>query len=88
MSSTAPAPAANSSANAGPSHSQAEQITIEVLVQEIINASDPVAFAKYLRHYGSIDNFDTVLVSFLALGQDPLALLDIQRNTLGYLYIL
>ncbi|KAI1791382.1 hypothetical protein LXA43DRAFT_1011288 [Ganoderma leucocontextum] len=44
--------------------------------------------ASYLRSFAPREVRETILASTLGSGQDPLTVLDPQRNTLGFLYIL
>ncbi|KAM5541026.1 hypothetical protein V8D89_005337 [Ganoderma adspersum] len=57
----------------------------DVLTQITTNAHN---LASYLKTFAPRDVRETILASTLGSGQDPLAVLDPQTNTLGFLYIL
>ena len=81
-------PATSAPANAGPSQTQVEQLTVDAVVTEILNTADPTVLAKRLYKLWTDDKFENVLSSSLTSGEDPLIVLNMEVNTLGYLFIL
>ena len=78
---------------ASSSQAQAEgsghAISIASTVVEITNATDIETLSNYLSNFGGRKEIrETVLSSLLEGGQEPLAALNPQAHTLGYLYIL
>ncbi|CCL99781.1 uncharacterized protein FIBRA_01803 [Fibroporia radiculosa] len=77
-----------SQSQSGPSGSSLQsstiQISIDDLLNQIVSSDNPRALVQILRK----DAKDSLLVRTLADGQDPLSLLDVERHTLGFLYIL
>lgn len=74
----APAPAASSSTGSSS--------MLDGLVNAATNGTDPAALAATIAAIGNAR--DVTLRSTMAGGQDPLAVLDVRRNTLLVLWIL
>ena len=75
--------------NAPPAIAGPSQTTIEAVVNEIKESTDDAKLNESLKNIGGTpDMRELLLASMLSSGQDPLELLHIQDNTLGYLYIL
>ncbi|KAL7278794.1 hypothetical protein ACG7TL_007803 [Trametes sanguinea] len=62
--------------------------SLDDVLNQITTTNSPSSLNHYLRTFAPKESRDTILASILASGQDPLSVLDPQRNTLGYLYIL
>ena len=62
--------------------------TMDQVLHDITTTEDPKLLNDKLRHSPSKDARETILASMLQSGQDPLSVLDPERNTIGYLYIL
>ncbi|RPD63474.1 hypothetical protein L227DRAFT_497116 [Lentinus tigrinus ALCF2SS1-6] len=62
--------------------------SLDDVVQHITSSNNPSTLKAYLNSFAPKESRETILASTFAGGQDPLALLDPSRNTLGYLYIL
>ncbi|KAI0633148.1 hypothetical protein C8Q77DRAFT_1058791 [Trametes polyzona] len=75
-------------ATAGTSQTVGGLASLDDVLQHITTSSNPSTLHHYLKSFAPKDVRDTILASTLASGQDPLSVLDPQRNTLGYLYIL
>lgn len=75
------------SAAPGPSQSG---VSIDSLLADITSAgvSGSPELAHHLKNYGAKETRELIFASLLQSGQDPLTVLDVQNNTLGYLYLL
>lgn len=62
--------------------------TMDQMLHDITTTEDPKVLSDKLRHSPSKEARETILASMLQSGQDPLSVLDPERNTIGYLYIL
>lgn len=62
--------------------------TLERILSDITATTHIHALNQTLRGCAPKDVREPMLASMLPGGQDPLTVLDIQRNTLGVLYIL
>ena len=63
-------------------------LSIDRVLTEITSTNNISALNQTLRGFTPKDARESILSSLLPGGQDPLGVLDIQRNTLGILYIL
>ncbi|KAH8076002.1 hypothetical protein BXZ70DRAFT_963485 [Cristinia sonorae] len=63
-------------------------VTLDQIVQEITTTDDAKVLNDKLRHLSPRESRDTILSGALTGGQDPLSVLDPERNTIGCLYIL
>ncbi|KAI6142682.1 hypothetical protein BKA82DRAFT_738486 [Pisolithus tinctorius] len=63
-------------------------ISLMNVITLITTATSPPHLSQYLKNFAPKEVREVVLASMLPEGQDPLAILDIQANTLGNLYIL
>lgn len=72
----------------GPSQHQHVTPSLETLVLDITQSNSPSALNQRLKAFGVRETREPILASLLPGGQDPLSLLDVHRNTLGYLYLL
>jgi hypothetical protein len=61
---------------------------LATLVQHITGATSAAALAQTLRTFAPDEHRELVLAGMLPGMQDPLALLNIEANTLGVLFIL
>ncbi|KAI9058652.1 hypothetical protein FKP32DRAFT_1596958 [Trametes sanguinea] len=62
--------------------------SLDDVLNQITTTNNLNSLNHYLKTFAPKESRDTILASILATGQDPLSVLDPQRNTLGYLYIL
>ena len=69
------------------SASSSSQANIDAVFNEITTSQDDVKLNTYLKDF-SKDVREVIFASLLSSGQDPLVLLDVRNNTLGYLYLL
>ncbi|KAK7683024.1 hypothetical protein QCA50_013696 [Cerrena zonata] len=79
--------AGSSTATAATAGTNHEVVNLDQLVQEITTSTDSKALNVRLHTFGGKDR-DRLLSGILTNGQDPLASLDPEQHTLGYLYIL
>lgn len=63
-------------------------ISLMNVITAITTATSPPHLSQYLKNFAPKEVREVVLASMLPEGQDPLAILDIQANTLGILYTL
>lgn len=77
---------ASGSGSAG-SGSGSSQVSLDAVLSEITTSQDDKSLNAFLKDYGR-EMRDLLYASLLSSGQDPLSVLDIQVNTLGYLYLL
>ncbi|KAF8838396.1 hypothetical protein BDN67DRAFT_971595 [Paxillus ammoniavirescens] len=89
-----PQPAPQSDPNAqqsaptqAPSSTNEGNVSLSNVISAITTAVLPSQLNQHLRNFAPKDVREVVLASLLPDGQDPLAVLDIQANTLGILYI-
>jgi COP9 signalosome complex subunit 3 len=68
--------------------SSSQNVTLDRVLLEITSSNSLGALNQTLRGFAPKDVRETLLASTLPNGQDPLGVLDIQRHTLGALYIL
>ncbi|KAH8115983.1 hypothetical protein DFH11DRAFT_1876551 [Phellopilus nigrolimitatus] len=68
--------------------SGSSQVSLDSVLGEITTTQDDVQLNNVLRNYATKETREMIYASFLAGGQDPLSVLDVQNNTLGYLYLL
>ncbi|KAI0350548.1 hypothetical protein OH77DRAFT_1463574 [Trametes cingulata] len=73
---------------AGSSQGAGGLASLDDVFNQITSTSSPGSLHHYLKSFAPKEVRDTILASTLSSGQDPLAILDPQRNTLGFLYIL
>ena len=62
--------------------------TLDQIFQDITTSNDQKVLHERLKHFTPKDARDAILASTLSSGQDPLSVLDPERNTIGCLYIL
>jgi COP9 signalosome complex subunit 3 len=63
-------------------------ISLDRVLTEITSANNIPALNQALRTFATKDVRESILSRLLPGGQDPLTILDIQRDTLGVLFIL
>ncbi|KAH9912361.1 uncharacterized protein BXZ73DRAFT_93201 [Epithele typhae] len=63
-------------------------VSLDDVVTRITTTPPTAQLAQFLRTFAQKETRDAVLASTLGSGQDPLAVLDPVRNTLGYLFVL
>lgn len=62
---------------------------MEQLMQLLTTVFEPPRLDAYFKKMGPTkETREALLVSFLPSGEDPLTILNVEVNTLGYLYIL
>lgn len=69
------------------SGSGSSQVSLDAVLSEITTSQDDKNLNTFLKDYGR-EMRDLLFASLLSSGQDPLSVLDVQVNTLGYLYLL
>lgn len=62
--------------------------SLDDVLTHVTTTTNPSSLNLYLKSFAPKEVRDSILASLLGSGQDPLTVLDPERNTLGYLYIL
>ncbi len=73
---------------AGPSQNTGGPTSLDDVLQQLTTSTNINSLHHYLKSFAPKESRDIILASTLSSGQDPLSVLDPQRNTLGFLYIL
>ncbi|THH22530.1 hypothetical protein EUX98_g8166 [Antrodiella citrinella] len=63
-------------------------LTLDQIFTDITTIDDPKTLNDKFKSFTLKETRDTILSSMLGGGQDPLSILDPERNTIGFLYIL
>lgn len=81
--------ASGSSNTQGHAQTQGQgNVSIDSLLVDITTSNNTHTLNQHLRSYGAKEAREMIFASALASGQDPLTVLDVRHNTLGYLYLL
>ncbi|KAI0945208.1 hypothetical protein AcW1_001483 [Taiwanofungus camphoratus] len=80
--------AAPSQSGVGSSQSSEGSLSIDVIVTQVTTSNNASQLNGLLRTFATNDARDSVLATMLSSGEDPLSVLDAERHTIGYLYIL
>lgn len=83
-----PGPSGQAGAAAAAADAQDHVTTLEDLVNFLLTEKDPSAKNSLLKNFATKETRDVLLASRLSNGEDPLNVLSVEENTLGYLYIL
>lgn len=73
---------------AGSSQTAGSFASLDDVLHQLTTSTNLNNLHHYLKSFAPKESRDIILASTLSSGQDPLSVLDPQRNTLGYLYIL
>ncbi|KAI5117842.1 hypothetical protein M0805_008114 [Coniferiporia weirii] len=76
------------SSSTAPTASGSSQLSIDAILSEITSSQDDGQLNQSLKNFGSKEIRELLYASLLGDGQDPLSVLDVHNNTLGYLYLL
>ncbi|EIW56333.1 uncharacterized protein TRAVEDRAFT_127525 [Trametes versicolor FP-101664 SS1] len=73
---------------AGSSQTTGGFASLDDVLHQLTTSTNLNNLHHYLKSFAPKESRDIILASTLSSGQDPLSVLDPQRNTLGYLYII